>query len=152
MSRVMLLIGLSSCSFALSGPDPLRAARVRPTCDSGKGLVAFDSVLAGGLATSALAIEGSGGGTAAIAPALLAAVFLGSALRGNRVVEDCRTAQVAYASEAEPPLDDRSASAPVAREPAAPVVELPVVTPAIPPPPPAPARGDRWAAFWKVLP
>ena len=114
----MLLIGsISGCSLALSTPDPLRAAHVAPRCDTGKGLVALDWVLAGVMATVALSALSEDSGELAAASALTSAAFIASAARGNGVVNKCREDFATYSQYSAPAGNPDG----VARRPRSPV-------------------------------
>jgi len=154
-SWVLLLYALASgCSFALSGPDPKAPVSQEPKCDTDKTSVLGDSLLAttAGVTTLAVATDNA---AAAIAPAVLGAVFLAAAIHGNAAVNECRAAKEAYIAQlhAPPPpdRDEREERAQVVRSPAAtaPVAraaEPPVPAPAAPPPEP-----PAWSAFWKEV-
>jgi hypothetical protein len=159
----------TGCSLALSGPDPQRPKNKAPECDTGKGLVTIDGLVAGTLGITAAALAGSsssGTQSAALVPALFGAVFVASALRGNGVVNDCREAMADYTGdEPRPPIDaprPQLASIKV-KKPTPPTVPSPAAPPpppppaSAPPPPPPPAQpaaasADAWSEFWKEVP
>ncbi len=114
---MLLVASISGCSLALSQPDPLRAAHVAPRCDTGKGLVALDWVLAGVMATVALTALSNDAGELGAASALTSAAFLASAARGNGVVNSCREEFAVYSQYSAPEAERDE----VARRPAAPV-------------------------------
>ncbi len=116
MLVTLLVLMISGCSFALSQPDPLRAAHVAPRCDTGKGLVALDWVLAGVAATVALAALGEGETELGAVSALTSAAFIASAARGNGVVNECREDFAVYSQYTAPAPEPE-----VARRPRAPV-------------------------------
>lgn len=149
---MVLVATVSGCSLALSTPDPLRAAHVAPRCDTGKGLVTLDWVLAGAMATIALSALSEDAGELAAASALTSAAFIASAARGNGVVNKCRQEFAVY-SEYAPPVRNPEE---VARRPRTPVEtraprtsEDPYASPADMParrivaPPPVPARAPQ---------
>lgn len=106
MVPVLLIAALSTgCSLSLQGPDPLRSAHVAPSCDTGKGAVAADWVFAGLAATIALSALSADAGEVAALSALTSAAFIGSAARGNGVVNSCRAEIAAYSPPA-PDNDD----------------------------------------------
>lgn len=113
-----LIASIGGCSLALSGPDPLRAADVAPRCDTTKGLVAADWVLAGVAATVALGLSEVNGEAAAVS-ALTGVAFIASAVRGNGVVNRCRAEVAAYSL---PTADTDEEVARRERRPRAPVV------------------------------
>jgi hypothetical protein len=133
-----VLAFVTGCSFALDGPDPKRPTRTAPSCETGKGRVLTDGLFASTMAIATVSL-GSVSGAAAIVPAVIGAVFVGSAIHGNNVVEDCRKANAEYAA-----LD---------QAPQPPNVEDPPPAPA-PEPGPAPAvvpTPTAWTAFWKEV-
>lgn len=96
-AAVVLAGALASagCSLTLSGPEPRVAGRPRKgvlECDTGKGLVAFDGIIATSLGVSALGFLSSEDSGAAAVPAIVGFGFFAAALRGNGAVNDCRAA------------------------------------------------------------
>jgi hypothetical protein len=143
-----VLAFVTGCSFSLDGPDPKRPAHTAPTCETGKGRVLTDGIFATTMALATVSIGATSGG-AAIIPAVIGAVFVGSAIHGNNTVEDCRKANAAYAAGAV----EETPQQPVI---ASPSVEPPTPAPvavAQPPQPPAspPPVVNLWAAFWKEV-
>jgi hypothetical protein len=147
MARWLLLL-LTGCSLTLSGPDPNRPRSKQPTCDTSKTLVALDGVMTGTLAIIAVAAASNNDGSAAVAPGLLAAAFLGSAIHGNNVVNACHQDFESY--------DQAIAAQQIVPALQPPPQPPPVVAPAPPPPPPPrPATqvaADPWQAFWREVP
>lgn len=166
-------IALSGCSMALSGPSPDRPRMKAPQCDTSKGLVVADALIAGTLGIVAASVASSNGG-AAILPLIGAGVFTASAIHGNNVVNACHRDFESYDAElaARAPLPAEEPREPVvAMQPAValpsqpqPQVQQP---PPLPPPPqrqpqaesqpqPPPQQeataSDPWAAFWKETP
>lgn len=89
------LLASAGCSLTLSGPPPRvtgRTPRAALTCDTGKGLVAFDSIVGTAIGIGALNLLSSELPETAAVPAILSLAFLGAALRGNAVVNECRDA------------------------------------------------------------
>lgn len=175
------LVLSTGCSLALSGPDPARPKRKAPECDTGKGLVMLDGLVATGAALTTISLAGSSNNSTqevALLPAVIGAAFLGSALRGNSVVNACRQEMEDYVAGAaprdEPPLRDtprlhevRAADEQESRPHPKLVAAKPAVAPKPPPPPPPPpppatapeARGQKpeapppaWVEFWKEVP
>lgn len=149
MRWCFVLAFVTGCSFSLDGPDPKRPAHSAPNCETGKGRVLTDGLVATTMAVATVSI-GATSGAAAILPAVLGAVFVGSAIHGNNVVEDCRTANAEYAAfelAPQPPVVAEDPPAPEA--PAAPatppMTREPAAAPAGVPTPAA------WAAFWKEV-
>jgi hypothetical protein len=179
MARWLLLL-LTGCSLTLSGPDPNRPRTKAPTCDTSKSLVAVDGVLTATMSIVALAAAGNDNESAAVAPALLAAAFLGSAIHGNNVVNACQRDMESYdealaAQETlgaprpqpayQPPPQSQAEPGPqlAAQLQPQPPTQLHAPPPAQPrpqapsesqPPPPDQSRpaGDRWSAFWREVP
>lgn len=140
-----VLAFVTGCSFSLGGPDPKRPAHSAPNCETGKGRVLTDGLFATTMAVATVSI-GATSGAAAILPAVVGAVFVGSAIHGNNVVEDCRKANAEYAALDQVPrplVAEDPPAPPVTPEP--PVAPEPVAAPAVVPPPVA------WAAFWKEV-
>lgn len=175
-------LALSGCSMALSGPSPDRPRNKPPQCDTSKGLVFADALIASTLGIVAASVASSNGGEA-ILPLIGAGVFVASAVHGNNVVNACNREIGNYNSEvlAAAPDPDVApsrhvvAAMPPAMSPPPPVVEAPppVVQPAAPvvqsaPPQPQPrpqpqpqpeprqqpepSSSEPWAAFWKESP
>lgn len=88
MARWFLLL-LTGCSLTLSGPDPNRPRNKPPACDTSKSLVALDGVMAATMGIVGVAAASSNNGSSAVVPALLSALFIGSAIHGNNVVNAC---------------------------------------------------------------
>lgn len=163
MTRWCLVLAfVTGCSFSLEGPDPKRAAHTAPTCETGKGRVLTDGLIATTLGVTTLSVAASSG-AAAIIPAVIGAVFVGAAVHGNNLVEDCRKANTEYLALREDgaPPQPRPVTGPpeevepVAQQPVAPPAPLSAPAPAAPAPAaPAPAPAPvpepaTWAAFWK---
>lgn len=173
------LIG-AGCGFSLSGPDPQRPHSEMPKCDTGKGAVVLDGVMATVASVVALALVANDESAGALIPAGIAAAYIGGAVHGSRAVDECRAAQDQWASEmaardtlahTPPPVDDE----PPARKPVqrieAPVPPVPVAEVPSPPQPPAetqpppppqkqvppppkqapPASDDAWSEFWREV-
>ncbi len=88
----------AGCSLAISGPDPKRTARSMPWCDTGKGLVALDTIF--GFVFGATAVGGLVEDSPAAAYALIpSGLLLGAALYGSAKVDRCRGAFDEYVRE-----------------------------------------------------
>ena len=99
MPRWLLAIVLmSGCAFSISGPPPDRPRNQIPKCDSGKGLVAIDGVMATASGLVALAVVSNDGGAAALLPLVIGAVYLGGAIHGSRAADECRVAMDEFES------------------------------------------------------
>jgi len=173
-------VALAGCSLALSGPKPDRRLSERPDCDTGKGNVVIDGLVGSGLAIGTLVAAANDSSQAGIVLGLLSAVYIGSAVRGNTVVNECRAAFDSFDAEYQAPMrEDRVATRPPVETPAAPpkVVLPPVavappsaedgeaprattpVTPEVapsrpptPPTPPARKPAIDWQEFWREVP
>jgi hypothetical protein len=98
MSRSLLVAALLSCwgcAFSLDGPDPKRPRNRVPRCDTSKGLVALDGVMATAFGVTALAVS-SEEPAVALFPLALGALYVGGAISGNRSVDACRRAIAEY--------------------------------------------------------
>jgi hypothetical protein len=150
------LIALCStgCSLAMTRPDPDRPHDKTPVCDTGKGPVVIDGLMGGIMGITTLGMLGSsssGAQSAAIIPAIIGAIYLGSAVHGNGVANECKKAMDDFAAappvEKEPPRIAHRKPKPVPTVAAAPApVPVPVPAPAEPP------AEQPWSAFWKELP
>jgi hypothetical protein len=151
---LVVLLLYSGCAFGLSGPDSDRPRSKMPQCDTGKGLVVLDGVMATAAGLVALSLAGENEPAVALLPAGLGALYLGGAISGNRSVNKCRAAMTEYetymaSGSMRPPVDvpDEQPIAPPRRAPiattqqaAAPVAAIAEPTqPAIAVPPQAPA-------------
>lgn len=125
MLAVLALTSVTGCSLALSGPDPKRPRNRAPQCDTGKGPVTLDAVMGSILGTGALIAASDDEGGVALVTGLLAAAYLGAAIRGNSTVNDCREAIAAYEAPLPDPERERPSFAAQDDEPR----RRPVVTP-----------------------
>jgi hypothetical protein len=146
-----VLAFVTGCSFSLDGPDPKRPAHTAPMCETGKGRVLTDGILASTMAITTISV-GASSGAAAILPAVIGAVFVGAAIHGNNVVEDCRKANAEYAAATVDETPPRLVAEPASEPPplTAPQQQPPPAPAAAPRPAAAPAT-DLWAAFWKEV-
>lgn len=146
---VMLLI--SGCAFGIDGPDPERPHSQIPRCDSGKGLVVLDGVMAATTGVVALSLVDTEEPAVALIPAALGALYIAGAVTGNRAANRCREAMTDFESyqasrDMMPGLDEDTGLA-RGRPPVGPGVPVHVPTapasvataPASPAPAPAPA-------------
>jgi hypothetical protein len=94
----LAVLSLGACSLSISGPKPNRSKLEAPSCDTSKGLVALDSLVAIGLGIGGLAALGDDSGTGAI---LLvgSALLTGAALHGSGNADKCRDAFADYVKE-----------------------------------------------------
>ncbi len=99
MSRwlaAVALLGFTGCAFTLDGPDPDRPRNRVPTCDTSKGLVALDGVMATALGIVALGATSASEPAIALVPLGLGALYVGGAVSGNKAVDRCRAAMNDY--------------------------------------------------------
>lgn len=95
---VLAFILLSGCAFSISGPPPDRPRNQIPKCDTGKGLVALDGVMATTSGIVAMAFVANDLGAAALLPLAIGAVYLGGAIHGNKAADECRVAMDEFES------------------------------------------------------
>lgn len=178
---VLAFILLSGCAFSISGPPPDRPRNQIPKCDSGKGLVALDGVMATASGVAAMSFVANDLGAVALLPLAIGAVYLGGAVHGNRAADECRAAMDEFESSlaardqlraidndnVEPPLPRRAAvdaqpqvAIPVAPTPPPRQQPLqPEQQPQQPPPPPPKAKKkpapkqeeEDWGDFWREV-
>lgn len=143
MSRSLLAALVSSsllggCAFSLSGPDPSRPRNRAPECDTSKGLVVLDGLMATAMGVATLALVNEPEPGIALLPLTLGAVYLGGAVKGNSAVNKCREATNEYQgaetardtlANMDDPYDDEPLPAPRNPRPA-PVPATNVVPPA----------------------
>ena len=176
--HLFVLSLLSACSLGITGPSPDRPRREVPNCDTGKGLVAADGVLAAGAGLAGIAAASEGNGEAGAVLAVVGTAFVLSAVHGNNKANACREELVKFTLEIPPGLDDDDERELIARQaggrlpkPAAFQPSQPTARPApeqvgvTDPPPPAakepaakppaaqPAQQtDDWHDFWQEVP
>lgn len=154
---VVVLLLVSGCAFGIEGPDPSRPRSQMPRCDTGKGLVVLDGVMAATAGALALSLVDTSEPAVALLPASIGALYLAGAVRGNGAANRCRAAMDDFESyqaarDTLPPPDEEPRPRPrppegpmtPASQPAAAasVAAAPAPAPAVPAtvaPPPAPA-------------
>lgn len=94
----MLACALPACSLSISAPAANRKRNQMPVCDSGKGLVAVDSLAAIAFGVGGLAALSEDQGTGAVA-LVGAALFTAAALHGSSNADKCREAMADYGRE-----------------------------------------------------
>lgn len=178
---VLPIILVTGCAFSVQGPPPDRPRNQIPKCDSGKGLVALDGVMATTSGVVAMAVVANDGGAAALLPLAIGVVYLAGAIHGNSAANECRAAMDEFETSlaARDTLRDldhederpRPRPAAVDTQPAPPI---PVKQPPLPQPAPAPAPApeqqpaprpkapvkqapkpaadDDWGDFWREVP
>lgn len=113
---------LGGCALTLTAPDRQRRLSETPKCDTGKGLVALDGLLGATLGVASLAALGEGEPEAAAITGLIGVAFIASAVRGNRVTNECRAAFDGYSPLV---VDDDGRERPRGRRPRADVAAQP---------------------------
>ena len=99
MHRAVVVLFLASgCAFSLSGPDPDRPQGQAPQCDTGKGLVVLDGLVAATAGVIAVAVAGESEPGIALLSLSIGALYAGGAIRGNSNVNNCRAAMEGYES------------------------------------------------------
>lgn len=173
---LIAIVLMSGCAFSLSGPAPNRPHHEIPKCDTSKGLVVLDSVMATAAGLVALTVVAEDGGAAALLPLAVGALYLGGAIHGSRAVDQCRAqmglfeAGLAAQHTLPPPETDepprpRSAAVderpplrvPVVQAPPSPQPQRPPLSQQQPPKQtqpkqPAPVASDDWSDFWREVP
>lgn len=96
----VVLLLYSGCAFGLSGPDQNQPRWKVPQCDTGKGLVALDGVMAATSGVVALSLAGESEPALALLPVAIGTIYLAGAIRGNSNVNKCRKAIGEYESYA----------------------------------------------------
>ncbi|MCX5745591.1 MAG: hypothetical protein NT062_24200 [Proteobacteria bacterium] len=140
-------LAFAGCSLGLTGVDPERPRNQPPECDRTKGFVYADGVLGAlsGAITLGVAIDTP---SASLIPLALAAVFIGSAIHGNAVVDACRDDNREYyaalPTDAAPPPRESREDHLIRRRPASVPVRATVPTSPTelerPAPPPTPTE------------
>lgn len=102
-----LLVAWCGCGFALDGPDPNRPRHKVPICDTSKGLVVLDGLMATTLGVAAMALLANDEAAGALIPLTLGAIYLGGAVSGNKAVDECKQEITAY--EQGYPVEERLA-------------------------------------------
>jgi hypothetical protein len=93
MSRWLVVMTLlAGCGFGLDGPDPQRPRAQMPKCDTGKGAVVVDGLMATVATIVALSLVANDEPAGALIPAGIGAAYIGGAVHGSRAVDECRKA------------------------------------------------------------
>ena len=142
MSRWLVVLTLmTGCGFGLSGPDPQRPREQLPKCDTGKGAVVVDGLMATVATIVALSLVAADEPAGALIPAGIGAAYIGGAVHGSRAVDECRAAMDDYASmiAAREQLDRQGPPGGIGDElePTPPPRKKPPVNPVVVAPPPA---------------
>lgn len=91
MSRWFVVMTLlAGCGFGLDGPDPQRPREQMPKCDTGKGAVVVDGLMATVATIVALSLVANDEPAGALIPAGIGAAYIGGAVHGSRAVDECR--------------------------------------------------------------
>lgn len=136
MHRVLVaVLLLSGCAFGLSGPDPDRPRNQPPRCDTGKGLVVLDGVVAATAGIIAISLAGDTEPAVALLPAAIGGIYLAGAIKGNKAVNECReaTSQYEQTTAARETMSPRPAAPPEYDETSDIAERSPLARPAAPP-------------------
>ena len=93
----VLLVLYAGCAFSISGPDPNRPRGQAPQCDTGKGLVVLDGLVAATAGVIAIGVA-SDEPALALLPAAIGAIYVGGAVSGNSKANQCQKALEEHAS------------------------------------------------------
>src|SRR5688572_20385348 len=96
MLVVLLSVSAGGCAFSLSGPVPGRPRHTYPDCDTSKSLVVLDGVMASAMGVLALTLVSDPEPALALLPLAIGALYLGGAVKGNSVVNQCREAMAEF--------------------------------------------------------
>jgi hypothetical protein len=164
---------MTGCAFSIQGPSPDRPRNQIPKCDTGKGLVALDGVMATSSGIVAMSLVANDLGAAALLPLGIGALYLAGAVHGSRAADACRAEIDEFESSlaardtlrlnAPEPPQPRPAVVDAQPQPPIPVAVQPPPppppqqAPAPPPPKPAakpapkPKQDDDWRDFWREV-
>jgi hypothetical protein len=174
---VLPIILVTGCAFSVQGPSPDRPRNQSPKCDTGKGLVALDGVMAATAGVIALSLVANDLDAAALLPLGVGALYVAGAIHGSRAADACRAEidnfEMSLASRDTMRLNDPADEQPRptrAVVDAQPQLPIPVVPPPpqqpLPPPQQAPQQapqkpaakpvpkpkpGDDWSDFWREV-
>jgi hypothetical protein len=87
---VLPIILVTGCAFSVQGPSPDRPRNQIPKCDTGKGLVALDGVMAATAGVVALSLVANDLDAAALLPLGVGALYVAGAIHGSRAADACR--------------------------------------------------------------
>src|SRR5688500_19438115 len=82
--------------MSIQGPEPDRPRHLVPACDTGKGRVVLDGIMATGFGIGAFAAFDGDEEGAGLALLATAGLFVAAAVRGNTAANECRTAYGEY--------------------------------------------------------
>ena len=178
---VLPIILVTGCAFSIQGPSPDRPRNQIPKCDTGKGLVALDGVMATASGIVAMSLVANDLGAAALLPLAIGGLYVAGAVHGSRAADACREEIDSFESslaardtlrlndpdneQPRPRPAAVDAGPPVAvvqppPQPPIPVVQAPPPQqqpPAVPPKPaakpaPKPKQDDGdWSDFWREV-
>lgn len=174
---VLPIILVTGCAFSVQGPSPDRPRNQIPKCDTGKGLVALDGVMAATAGVVALSLVANDLDAAALLPLGIGALYVAGAVHGSRAADACRAEidnfEMSLASRDTMRLNDSADERPRPRpavvdappQPPIPVVQPPAPQPVPPPqqtpqpapqkpvakPAPKPKQDDDWSDFWREV-
>src|SRR5687768_16400228 len=95
---VAVLLLYAGCAFSIAGPDPDRPSTQAPRCDTGKGLVVLDGLVAATSGVFAIAMVGGDEPALALLPVAIGALYAGGAVSGNNKANACRKEMDEYSS------------------------------------------------------
>ena len=177
---VLPIILVTGCAFSIQGPSPDRPRNQIPKCDTGKGLVALDGVMATASGIVAMSLVANDLGAAALLPLAIGGIYIAGAVHGSRAADACRAEIDSFESNLaardtiriNDPDDEQPRPRPAAVD-AQPPVPLPVAPPPPPPQPPIPVvqapapqqpaaqkpaakpapapKDDDWSDFWREV-
>ena len=98
----VLLLAIAAARSRCLAQIPSSRDGQEPKCDTEKTAVLGDGLLATAAGVTTLAVGADSGG-AAIAPAILGAVFVAAAIHGNNAVNECRAAKAEYIASLQTP-------------------------------------------------
>jgi hypothetical protein len=177
---VLPIILVTGCAFSVQGPSPDRPRNEIPKCDTGKGLVALDGVMATASGIVAMSLVANDLGAAALLPLGIGALYVAGAIHGNRAADACRTEIDNFESslaardtlrmndtadeqprprpavvdaQPQPPIPVVQPPPPPQQPPAPPPQQAPQPAPQKPvaKPAPKPTQDDDWSDFWREV-
>lgn len=84
---------LGGCGYSLSGPKPDRPRNQIPECDTSKGFVVIDGLMATVLGVATLSMLNTSEPAVALLPLSIGAIYLGGAIKGASAVNECNKAR-----------------------------------------------------------
>jgi hypothetical protein len=141
MSRWLVVMTLlAGCGFGLDGPDPQRPRAQMPKCDTGKGAVVVDGLMATVATVVALSLVANDEPAGALIPAGIGAAYIGGAVHGSRAVDECRKSMDEWSEMMAAREQLREQGPPGDHDEEDPRPRAKPIQPFVAPPPPAPAE------------